>query len=336
MNKKTNQSKPLTLKEGYFFKRQFDGFEGMEENSKNWEHHCTYQLRPSALAGEYQVLQLHSMQLLHAKRAGGFMHDVSSAQDCITVGVVEECADKVYFHRTKFQTGDILFFDDSRLYSMMSNDAVVFTVLSIRKNMTGSLIPKLSAALNHTIRDTDAILVRTMRQVRERFINDTNEKRDTKDFKNAEQEICAVIMKLLDEQTPVFPKLSRGEEIALAICDQVSLHMDGKINIASLAKQYQVSEKTLQKSFKSLFGYTPKYFFRQLKLNHAYHDLKYADPLYGKVSKIASKWGFVHMGRFTNYYTALFGENPSQTLMSLSPREEFIEKSCADRQDEIS
>ncbi|MEA3419228.1 MAG: helix-turn-helix domain-containing protein [Campylobacterota bacterium] len=91
----------------------------------------------------------------------------------------------------------------------------------------------------------------------------------------------------------------------------------------------------LPKIFRSLFGFTPKHFFRQLKLNHAYHDLKYADPLHETVSRIAFKWGFMHMGRFTDYYTALFGENPSQTLKNHNPREEFIEESCVNRQDEI-
>ncbi len=331
MKKKIYQPSPLILNEGYFIDRQFNSLEGMEENSKNWEHHCTYQLSPNAFAGHYQVLQLHSMQLLYAQRAGGFMYDVSSAQDCISVGVLEECMDKACFGQTKLQAGDIIFFDDSRPFNMIANDTIVFTVLSIRKSAIGSFLPKFSNSLNHTIKDIDALFATTLRQVREHFAKDTNKK----DFKDAEEKIYGVIMKLLEEQTPIVTKLTKGEKIAFAIRDQVYHHMDGKVNIETLSKQHHVSEKTLQKSFKSLFGFTPKHFFQQLKLNHVYHDLKYADPHNETVTQVAYKWGFTQMGHFSNYYTALFGESPLQTLKSPNPREEFMEGSCVERQEEI-
>ncbi|MEA3419229.1 MAG: hypothetical protein U9Q90_07480 [Campylobacterota bacterium] len=56
MKKKTYQPKPLILNEGYFINRHFNGYEALEENAKNWEHHCTYQLRQNALTGQHQVL----------------------------------------------------------------------------------------------------------------------------------------------------------------------------------------------------------------------------------------------------------------------------------------
>ena len=95
--------------------------------------------------------------------------------------------------------------------------------------------------------------------------------------------------------------------------------MDGKVSISSLSKQHAVSEKTLQNSFKSLFGFTPKLFLRQLKLNLVHHDLVNSSSSYTTVSRIAQKWGFTHMGRFSQYYTILFGENPSVTLNKPKP-----------------
>ena len=32
------------------------------------------------------------------------------------------------------------------------------------------------------------------------------------------------------------------------------------------------------------------------------------------VTTVASRWGFVHFGRFAQQYRQLFGESPSQTL----------------------
>jgi len=111
--------------------------------------------------------------------------------------------------------------------------------------------------------------------------------------------------------------------------------MDGKISISSLAEQYDVSEQTLQNSFKSLFGFTPKYFFRSLKLNLINQELKKSDLEQTTVSKIALKWGFVHMGRFSAYYTELFGEYPSQTLKTPCCQEENLDEACVSRQEEM-
>ncbi len=335
MKKKKHQPHPLILHEGYYIDRSFNGFDALEENTKNWEHQCTYQLQPNALAGRHQVLQLHSMQLLYAQRRGGFMHRITTAQNCISIGVVEECGDKACFDRLKLRRGDILFFDDSRSFSYISNGTAKFMVLSIHRSALGSLLPKLPQVLDHLIRDTDGVFEATLRHTLEHFGDGANAQRDTKEFREAEEGICTVLMKLLEEQTPIIPKLTKGEKIAFDICEQVNDHMDGKVSINSFSKQYQISRQVLQKSFKSLFGFSPQHFFRQLKLNHVQYDLKLADSHHEKVSRIAYKWGFIHMGRFSEYYTALFDESPSQTLKSHSLQSKSMAKTCVNRQEEI-
>ena len=124
-------------------------------------------------------------------------------------------------------------------------------------------------------------------------------------------------------------------EIVLAIRDQVYAHMYGTISIVSLAKQYNVTERTLQNSFQSLFGFTPTNFIRQMKLNLVYRDLKNARSEHETVSKIARKWGFIHMGHFSRHYKELFNENPSQTLKRPHLAENSIAPECVERQEEM-
>ena len=263
------------------------------------------------------------------------MHRITTAQDCISVAVVVECGDKACFDRLKLCRGDILFFDDSRSFAYTTNGVAGFTVLSIRRSALGPLLPKLSFSLNHLIRDTDVVFKTTLRQTFNHFSDGSHAKRGTKEFRGAEEEIWAVLMKLLEEQTPIIPKLTKGEEIAFDICEQINDRMDGNITIDIFSRQHQVSRQTLRKSFKSLFGFPPKKFFRQLKLNHAQHDLKFADPQNETVTRIAHRLGFMHMGRFSEYYTTLFGESPSQTLNGPSPQSECMAKSCIGRQEEV-
>lgn len=274
------------------------------------------------------------MQLAYVERIGGMMYDVIPAKDCLTFAVIEESGDKICFDRIKIQAGDIFFFNDSQAYSFMSNDSIKFCVVNIKKENMGILKSKMSRALNQTIKDSNNMMSETLRHIWKQCTN-KDKKQDTKVFKNIEFEITKVLSKLLNEQTPVFPKLTRGEKIALEIRNQVYGHMDGKISIESFAKQYAVSEKTLQNSFKSLFGFSPNRFLRLLKLNHIHHELKHLDPKKNSVSKVAHKWGFTHMGQFTRYYTDLFHQNPSQTLKTLYDQEKSMEESCAVRQEEI-
>ena len=158
---------------------------------------------------------------------------------------------------------------------------------------------------------------------------------ETFNFQEAEKTFIGYIKNLIETSSLQETKLTKGEEIALAIRDQVYHHMDGKINIESFAKQYKVSEQTLQNAFKSLFGFTPKKFLQLLKLNLVHHDLQNADPETCTVLRIASKWGFTHMGRFSQEYSKLLGENPSETLKSLEYIKGNMISTCTSRQEEM-
>ena len=332
MENNNNTIQPFSLKKGFSSQEIYNDYSSMNESaSDNWDFKCTYQLLPQGLSGEHKVLQLDTMQLSYAKRPGGMMQDTSTAKGSIAIGIIEYVADKACFDRMKLKSGDILFFDDSKPFNVMSNDTFNFSVISIHKNTLGKLLPKFTKALNHRIKDKDKILETLLYKIWEEFSTKNSES----NYKAAEKAIIKQITTLLENQTLIPSTLTRGEEIALAIRDQVYHHMDGNVNISKLAEQYKVSEKTLQNSFKSFYGFTPKYFLRQLKLNLIHHELKKSDPKQSTVSKIALKWGFKHMGRFSSYYTELYGENPSQTLRTDYQAGISIAKSCVSRQEEM-
>lgn len=332
MKEKIHNPQPLLLQEGYFIDQKFTNYDELVEASDNWEHHCTYQLLPNGITGHHQILQLHSMQLGYAKRSGGMMNNAVTAKDCLSFAVFEESEDKICLDRVKIQRGNIVFFDDSKSFSFMSNAHVKFCVVNIETKNMGILKSKISKALFHTIKDTNNIMSKTLRDIWKQYTHKNDAKRN---YQATEDTITTVLTELLNDQTPVYPKLTKGEEIALCIRDQIYDHMDGKISIESLAKEHQVSEKTLQNSFKSLFGFTPKLFLRLLKLNHVNHELRMLNATTGKVSNVALKWGFTHMGSFSKYYTELFGDNPSHTLKNNYSQKEFIAETCASRQEEI-
>ncbi len=325
----------FVLQEGYFLEKSYTTYEMMNENAKNWQHNCTYQLKPNALSGQHRLLQLCSMQLGFDKSSGGLMNDAYSASGTISIAIIDECKGKACFHRTKLEAGDIIFFDSERPYNFMTNDSNSYVVLTIKIETLATLQPEISQALNGKFKDTHGEFSTLLQQIWHRFTSNSELKRERREYLEAEAEIISALQVLLETQTPEVPKLTKGEDITLAIRDQVYAHMDCQVNIASLAKQHEISGRTLQKSFISLFGFSPSIFLRNMKLNLVYRDLKFADPGTEKISRIAQKWGFMHMGRFSNYYTKLFGENPSQTLKRPYIMEQTMAEECVERQEEI-
>ena len=332
MNKQ-EEYRPLELQEGFYLDNYYENYQMMYTNaeSRNWKYNCTYQLLPDRVAGHHQILHLSNMQVSYSRREGGIMQDIHLATDTISMATIEDVGDKMCFYRTKLKAGDIIFWDGSRSYNLLTNDTVKFRIVTIKKDRLGSLLPLLENAIHNTIRDTNKVLSTTLKEVWEEFTSEIQ--KEKKDFLNAEEKILKVIKELLSTQIPKVQKLTVGEKVCLKICEDIYKYIDAKVNIKSLSKEYNISEKTMQTSFKSLYGVTPSKFIRQMKLNHVYHSLKYKNDKKESVIKIAHKWGFTHMGHFSSYYKKLFEETPTQTYIAGLNEEEILTNSCVIRKD---
>ncbi len=86
------------------------------------------------------------------------------------------------------------------------------------------------------------------------------------------------------------------------------------ITAQRLAAAAEVSQRSLQDSFRERLGISPGVYLRRLRLNNAHRALAAADPASTTVTQIAMAWGFSHPGRFSVEYRKLFREMPSRTL----------------------
>jgi len=213
----------------------------------------------------------------------------------------------------------------------MTNKKVELAVVTIRKEAFGEMLPFFSDACLHKMVDTDGKLEALIKETWKNFTG-TN---PSKDFKDAEEKILTLLHTLSIQQKPQAPLLSKSEEITFAIRKQLYEHMDGNLRVSDLAEQYNISERGLQNAFKSLFGFTPKLFMRQLKLNLVRHELSHEISKKTTVMRVANKWGFTHMGRFSKYYTELFEENPSETRKRSFTHAKAFTGKCVERKEEI-
>jgi len=100
--------------------------------------------------------------------------------------------------------------------------------------------------------------------------------------------------------------------MALNIRDEILENIDEGLQMKNLCKLTGMSISTIERSFKQFFGMSPRDY-------HAYHRLHLIRQtlLHNKstsVSNAAIKYGYMHLGRFSQQYKKVFGELPSQTL----------------------
>ena len=322
------------LKKGEILKKEFDNYAGMAESAVDWTLFCSYQLKPNFSEGIYKILQLPSMQIAYTNMEGGIMFDYVAPEDCITFSLMKNISKKACIDQMKLETGMISVVNDKKIYNLICSAQVEILDISLNENADPTLLKKLSQAVDKYYIDSDHKITTLIKGFITKF-SDSNTPLDTQTSMEIEKQITEAMLKLLDVQEAQTPYFTKSEKIALEIKQKLFKHMDGKMNINSLAKDYTITTKSLQNAFRSLFDLTPNQFTRLLKLNLVHHELTHSNATNTSVMRIAQKWGFAHMGRFSKYYTELFGENPSITLKNINPLVDGMHTHCVERKEEI-
>jgi AraC-like DNA-binding protein len=84
--------------------------------------------------------------------------------------------------------------------------------------------------------------------------------------------------------------------------------------VGELASDACTSVRSLQEGFRRSLDTTPMAYLRRLRLERVREDLVTGAPGTIRVSDVAARWGFLHLGRFAAAYAARFGERPSETV----------------------
>lgn len=94
--------------------------------------------------------------------------------------------------------------------------------------------------------------------------------------------------------------------------DYLKANAHEPISAEQLAQVAGVSMRSLYAGFKEFLGVSPMQYLRDLRMECARTELMTGEV--SNVSGVALRWGFAHMGRFSNEYKLRYGESPSQTL----------------------
>jgi len=323
----------LALKQGETLKKEFDNYVDMATSAVDWTLFCTYQLQPDFSEGSYKILKLPSMQIAYTNMTGGVMFDYASPEGSITFSVMKNISQKACIDQMKLETGMAVVTDDTKVYNFMCSDRVELFDISLNVHANPVLLKKLQEVIDKYILDDEQKMTKLLTSI----VNTYTEIGyvPTSIAIKIEKQITNMMLSLLDHQEIQTPYFTKSEMTALEMKRQLFKHMDHTMSISTLAKNYKISEKSLQNSFKSLFDLTPNQYMRILKLNLVHHELIQGNAANLAVFEVAQRWGFRHMGRFSQYYKALFGESPSETLRMVSPIVDGMQVHCVERQEEM-
>jgi len=96
--------------------------------------------------------------------------------------------------------------------------------------------------------------------------------------------------------------------------NHLNRHPQRAVHISELCAALGTSRRTLHRAFHDVLGIGPIAFLRHHRLCSIHSRLRKGDPSTTHVTDVATEFGFLELGRFSHYYSTLFGEYPSQTL----------------------
>ncbi len=94
----------------------------------------------------------------------------------------------------------------------------------------------------------------------------------------------------------------------------IEAHPEHPWTLGELAGHAGCSPRTLQVAFRRERGTSPMGELRRVRMARAHADLLAGDPLTTRVSDVAARWGFFHLGRFAAAHRAAYGMTPSQAV----------------------
>ncbi|MDD3519195.1 MAG: helix-turn-helix domain-containing protein, partial [Chromatiales bacterium] len=92
------------------------------------------------------------------------------------------------------------------------------------------------------------------------------------------------------------------------------LQADRLPSIVDICAQTGTSVRSLEYAFREVMQLTPAAYLRIHRLNKVRSELRSALTADTTITRVATNWGFVHLGEFARDYRRLFGERPSDTL----------------------
>jgi AraC family ethanolamine operon transcriptional activator len=110
------------------------------------------------------------------------------------------------------------------------------------------------------------------------------------------------------------PQGRNGRQRAARVAEEyLRAHCRQQVSISDLCEVAGTSRRSLHLGFAELYGMPPLRYLQALRLSGVRRELTTERQHGQRLTEIATRWGFDHLGRFAACYREFFGEQPSKT-----------------------
>jgi len=252
-----------------------------------------------------------------------------TAQDALTIGLIEEGIDEVTTPDGAVRQDDILCFPSGRELSAVSRSHFKGYSLSI----SATLINQVAAScglqveasigtvqqVRHCSRSNMHTLRRELRRVSRSLAQIKTAENSSETIRELEFNLIRhLLLATTDSQPTDRLKLTSRKQIVLQRAqDYMEANTNKPITVLELAQASGSCVRTLEYVFRDYFGVTPKAYLKSRRLVAVRHELLRSLHSKSSISEIAQRWGFWHLSQFATDYRRFFGELPSETLKAM-------------------
>lgn len=254
----------------------------------------------------------------------------STPEGMRTFAVIEENVHGLTWFGQPVNTSSLLCFPKSRELESVSLPGfhvytLAFSEELIEQTIDQLHLPNTKEMLRSeaTIRQCDANLMQALRMKLRKLANEMGNKSDI--FLDAklcniiETEILHNLLSVLADSMLVHYSAPAAWKRSQVLVKTKELLAEAEkslefVTLKDLCMYANVSDRMLRYVFHDYYGVSPHEYLKSYRLKAVRKELLLQNRFALKVSDVANKWGFWHMGQFAQDYKQRFGELPSETI----------------------
>ncbi len=299
----------------------YQGFQAIEalqhaSESAGWD--CEYrQIERGSLSAQATIQQFSEMTLIRESANKQIEVSATAPKDSfVLLACISQNGIDVNNHHLNDKSL-FLFYPGSELYVVSPAGATIVDIHIPKESFTRNIYELTGQSNNAVASSTIPIYVPREGLARLRGYLDKATSHQYQSVSDAldEHALSSRLISLIEQASTNTVKADRyhrlkKRQLLMRCIDYIETHLSHSIRINDLCTCSGLTERTLERLFLREIQVTPSRYIQARRLDRVRRELLTPDrnePVY----KIAEKYGFNHMGRFSSLYRAHFGAYPS-------------------------
>jgi AraC-like DNA-binding protein len=316
MRKTRNKSK--SQQEHFFLNNRFNDFDEFANTIRAWDLDF-FQLVPGKFWAELLQFDVNTIQILHARFNRHLEHRGSSPPGLWTFALLTEESSSLVWRGREVSNDTLLIHHPGSEVDAVSKSGFDVHSISLSESMLTHAARTLGLVdFPDLLGDKDSTIVSSLKLSEfRRYVRFLISEVQENPYVRQDDFDLGLTYRLLNclEFSPNINDQSscRKKDRALRqIKDYIKEHPHEPLTVQDLCNLSGVSRSTIEHAFLEHFGVSPKQYLKAFRLNGARRELRRAYSSAARISDVANRWGFWHMGQFAADYKKLFEVLPSE------------------------